>query len=70
MKIIDKDYNAQTGEETITERAETLLEKDERQKLEQELIVLQNAMQSKEAARKAVLDKLGLSADEVAALLG
>ena len=70
MKIIDKNFNAETGEETVTEREETLLEKEEREIIEAEMSEFLAQRAAKDAARQAVLDKLGLTADEVAALLG
>jgi hypothetical protein len=70
MIITDKEFNVETGEETITEREETALEKKEREKFEAEALELLTHQAAKDAARQAVLDKLGLSADEVAALLG
>ena len=69
MKIIEKEFNLETNQETITERElnteelarhEAYLTKQAERDAEQA---------AKEAARQAVLDKLGLSADEVAALL-
>lgn len=65
-------FNAETGEITI--RPYTA---EEIAKLEANKIAAQNEADAKaadravkDAARQAVLDKLGLSADEVAALLG
>ena len=38
MKIIEKEFNALTGEETITEREETAAEKTERLATEKSLL--------------------------------
>jgi hypothetical protein len=70
MKIIEKEFNCITGEETITERDETAAEEKERLDRAKELAAFEAQMQAKTIARQAVLDKLGLSADEVEALLG
>jgi hypothetical protein len=70
MKIIEKDFNLETGEETITERDETLEETKARENHEKAVKKELAELQAKEAARQAVLEKLGLTADEAAALLG
>jgi hypothetical protein len=70
MKIISKEFNIQTGEETITERNETAVEKKEREKFEAEISAVQEAAEAKATARQEVLAKLGLTADEAAILLG
>jgi hypothetical protein len=72
MTYTEKIINIETGEETIrpyTTEEITAVE------AEQALAAAQHAKRdaeqaSKNAARQAVLDKLGLSADEIAALLG
>ena len=70
MKIIEKIVDVTTGEETIIERDETAEELKDRENWEKQSAELAAEQTSKNAARQAVLDKLGLSADEVAALLG
>ena len=64
--------NAQTGE--IIEREMTALEEAEHlEKIEKTKLAIKTetaAQIAKVAARQAVLDKLGLTADEAAALLG
>ena len=70
MKIIQKIVDVTTGEETIIERDETAEELKARENWEKQTAELAAEQVSKDAARQAVLDKLGLSADEVAALLG
>lgn len=70
MKIIEKEYNALTGEEIILERDETPAEKKERELFEAEQIKKQADAQAKAAARQAILDRLGLSEEEAKLLLG
>lgn len=69
MKIIEKEFNALTGEETITERDETADEAKARIERATELAAAQAEAEAKEAARQAVLSKLGLTAEEAQALL-
>jgi hypothetical protein len=68
MKIIEKEYNVQTGEETITERDATAKEIAEAEAAQAAAEAEAAQAAVKEAARQTVLDKLGLTADEVAAL--
>ncbi len=70
MKIIEKEFNALTGEETITERDETAAEKKARETKEKEIAALQAEAEAKETARQAIADRLGLTADELKLLLG
>jgi hypothetical protein len=70
MKIIEKEYNIETGEETIIERDETADEKKQREKLEADYAKAQSEIQAKATARQAIADRLGLTADELAVLLG
>lgn len=70
MKIIEKEYNAITGEETITEREETAQEIAKREAAEAELAILQAEAQARAVARQAILDKLGITEDEARLLLG
>lgn len=70
MKIIEKEFNIQTGEETITERDETAAEKKVREAFEKEVAKVQAENQAKAAARQAIADRLGLTADELQVLLG
>jgi len=70
MKKIERTVNAITGEVSDLERDETEAEIEERLEYET-LTVKRNAEKFlKETARQKVLDKLGLSLDEIAALLG
>lgn len=71
MKIIEKEFNALTGEETITEREETAAEKAERLKIEK-WIAEQTAEAEAKAQAKAVaqakLAALGLTVEDLTAL--
>ena len=70
MKIIEKEFNALTGEETITERDETTAEKKAREKFETNIAKEQAENEAKAAARQAIAERLGLTADELLVLLG
>ena len=70
MKIIEKEFNVQTGEETITERDETAAEKKAREAIQKQFAAAITETQAREAARQAILDRLGLTADEAKLLLG
>jgi len=70
MKITEKEFNALTGEETITEREETSQEQAERETFEAEQIAKQAEAAVKETARQVLLTKLGITAEEAQLLLG
>jgi hypothetical protein len=70
MKIVIKEFNVLTGEETITERDETAAEKKEREKLETDNVVRQAEAEAKATAKAALLNKLGITAEEAQLLLG
>jgi hypothetical protein len=70
MKITEKEFNVITGEETVTERDETAAETKARLDRAKELAVLQAEADAKATARQVILDRLGLTADEAALLLG
>ena len=70
MKIIEKEFNAQTGEETITERDETAAEAKARLDLVKKVTAYEAEAEAKATAREAILERLGLTADEAAILLG
>jgi len=70
MKIIEKEFNLATGEETIVERDETAAEKKAREKFEADIAKAQAEALAKATARQAIADRLGLTADELAVLLG
>ena len=64
MKITEKEFNAATGQETITERDETAAEKKYRE-------AKANAeAEAKQTAKQAIADRLGLTADELKTILG
>jgi hypothetical protein len=69
MKIIEKEFNPLTGEETITERDETATEKASRL-AKAKLSVLQAAeAEAKAIAKAALLERLGITEDEAKLLL-
>ena len=70
MKIIEKEFNVITGEETFTERNETSAETKARLDRAKEIAAEQAEAEAKATARTAILDRLGLTADEAAILLG
>ena len=70
MKIIEKEFNVETGEETITERNETAAEKKEREALLKEITERQAEAEAKAAQRQALLNRLGITEEEARILLG
>jgi len=70
MKITEKTFDITTGEETITERDETAAETKERLDFAKEIATKQAEAEAKAAARQIILDRLGLTVDEAALLLG
>jgi len=70
MKRIEKEFNAITGKETITERDETTAEKKIRETLEKEIALAKAEAEAKETAKAAILDRIGLTADELKTILG
>ena len=70
MKIVEKEFNALTGEETITERDETAAEKKQREAFQKEVAAEKAELDAKMAARQVIADRLGLTADELKLLLG
>lgn len=72
MTYTEKIIDATTGEEiirTLTDD-EAAVVNAELVEIEKVIAERESEQAAKDAARQAVLDKLGLSADEVAALLG
>lgn len=65
-------YNVGTGEIIEREMSKEEIERERQQVAEMATLEKKQALEqaAKDAARQAVLDKLGLTADEVAALLG
>ena len=70
MKITEKIFDVETGEQSIIERDETAAEKKSREKLEAEYAKEIKQAEAKTTARQAVLDRLGLTAEEAQLLLG
>ena len=70
MKIIEKEFNVITGEETITERNETASEKAQREAIEAEIAHYKAEQEARISARQAILDRLGLTEEEARLLLG
>jgi hypothetical protein len=70
MKIIEKEFNVTTGEETITERDETSAETKARLDHAKAIKAAQEEAETKATARQAILDRLGLTVEEAALLLG
>ena len=70
MKIIEKVFDATTNEETIIERDETAAEKKTREARNKFVESLIAESETKNAQRKAIADRLGLTADELQVLLG
>jgi hypothetical protein len=71
MKIIEKEFNAATGEETITEREETAAEKKKREKLQAEILKEQTEIETQSQAKltaQAKLAALGLTVEDLTAL--
>lgn len=72
MTYYEKIIDLTTGQETIREYTadEVAAVEAEQTRVKAELDAKAAEQATKDAARQAVLDKLGLSADEIAALLG
>ncbi|CAB4142138.1 hypothetical protein UFOVP441_18 [uncultured Caudovirales phage] len=70
MKLTEKEFNVETGEEILTEREETAAEKKEREAFAKEIAKAKAEAEAREVARQAILDRLGLTADEAKLLLG
>ena len=69
MKITEKEFNIATGQETITERDETAAETKARLELEKANAAAEIAANTKAAQKAALLEKLGITADEAVLLL-
>jgi predicted DNA-binding WGR domain protein len=70
MKITEKIYNAETGEETIFERDETKQETKERLDAEKAAKAYADAKAQADAEKAAILARLGLTEDELKTILG
>lgn len=70
MKINEKIVDIATKQETIIERQETDLETKSRLDLNKKYDDFDQANNEKQQLRLSILEKLGLTTDEAAALLG
>jgi ribosome-associated toxin RatA of RatAB toxin-antitoxin module len=69
VKIIEKEFNVITGQETISERDETAAEIKERLKYEEEMAITKELSQTNATKKAALLAKLGITDDEAKLLL-
>lgn len=70
MKIVERTFNVQTGETLDIERDETAAEKKTRETKAKEVAAELAEAQAKETAKAAILDRIGLTADELQTILG
>lgn len=70
MKITERTFDAQTGETVDVERELTKAEIAERKEAEARIQALINAEAEKAANKAALLERLGITAEEAALLLG
>ena len=70
MLITEKIFDVSTGEETIIERKESAAEKEIRETKQAEFIAAQAEAEAKATQRQAILDRIGLTADELKTILG
>jgi hypothetical protein len=70
MKITEKVFDVNTGETTILERNATEIEIAEAEEFAKLLAAKEAEAVAKESARQALLNKLGITADEAKLLLG
>lgn len=69
-KYIEKIFDAETGEETIIEREETLQEKTDRELAIKLAAEREANAQAQAAAKAALLERLGITEEEAKLLLG
>jgi hypothetical protein len=69
MKIIEKEFNAITGETTITERDETAAETKARLDRAEEIAAEEAKAEERATQKAALLDRLGITEDEAKLLL-
>jgi len=69
MKIIEKEFNVITGQETIIERDETAAETKARLDREKEIAAQEAEAAVKATAKAALLSKLDITEDEAKLLL-
>jgi hypothetical protein len=69
MKRIEKEFNALTGEETITEREETAQEVAEREAFTAKQAALKTEAEATATAKAALLAQLGITEEQAKLLL-
>ena len=69
MKIIERTFNAETGETVDIERDETAKEKAKREAYELEVATEKTEAEAKATAKAALLERLGITQDEANLLL-
>lgn len=69
MIIREKEFNAATGEEIITEREETSTEIEVREKREMNLLAAEAEAEAKAQAKAQVLAQLGITEEQAKLLL-
>ena len=69
MKRIEKEFNAITGEETITERDETATETKSRLEHEAKVAQQQAEAEARATAKAALLAQLGITEEQAKLLL-
>lgn len=70
MKIIEKIYDVETGEESVIEREETLEECEQRKAAEAQTAILVANLAKKAEAKAALFERLGITEEEAKLLLG
>jgi len=70
MKLTEKNFNIQTGEETFTERDETAAETKARLDRAEEIAAAQVITDATATQKAALLARLGITADEAKLLIG
>ena len=70
MKIIERVFNAETGETVDIERDETAVEKKYREAKAKEVAAVLAEAEAKETAKAAILNRIGLTAEELKTILG
>ena len=70
MDILEKIVDVTTNEEQIIERKETKAEKDSREKYRLIAETKEADLKAKATAKEAILERLGLTADELKTILG
>lgn len=70
MKIIEKEFNTLTGEETFVEREETKEETKARLDAQKAANAYAEAKAEADAQKAAILARLGLTEDELKTILG